>query len=103
MDLLNSPGMVMSDDGSLSSNPIPVPQIRLISGLSLVSRRSGVSTAVFFPPRAVSTIPESCERSAARLLSSVPHNEVIVFPLEDDEIKASCKLPVPPPAPLIPS
>ena len=87
-DLLNSPGMVMSDDGSLSSNPIPVPQIRLISGLSLVSRRSGASTAVVFPPRA---IPESCERSAARLLSSVPHNEVIVFPLEDDEIKASCK------------
>ena len=100
LDLPNSPGMVMRDDVSLSTNPSPVPQIRLISCLSLVSRCSGASTSVVFPPR---VIPESCESSAARLLISVPHNEVIILPFEDDEIKASCKLPVPPPAPLIPS
>ena len=100
LDLPNSPGMVMRDDVSFSTNPSPVPQIRLIAGLSLVSRCSGASTPVVFPPR---VIPKSCECSGARLLSFVPHNEDIILPREDDEIKASCKLPVPPPAPLIPS
>ena len=80
LDLPNSPGMVMRDDVSFSTNPSPVPQIRLIAGLSLVSRCSGASTPVVFPPR---VIPESRECSAARLLSSVPHNEDIILPRED--------------------